>query len=226
MIAAVVAQDDYIGGVMTNRLRALTVCAAAFLLAACQTESGPALTALPYTDDFGNPQSGWTISSDLSGDVKYDAGRLRILVKNENFTIWSTANKLFKDAVYEVDAQPVGGPTDNGFGVLFRVKDRQNFYHFEISSDGYWRAGLMKDGKWQNWADWLQHPAIKADGTPNRIKITMKGDKIDYFVNDTLITSRTDADFPSGDVGVFALTVIDNAGTDVAFDNVSITAAP
>lgn len=211
---------------MTKRLRALVASATLFVLAACSTETGPALTTLPYADDFSNPQSGWTVTSDLSGDTKYENGKLRILVKNENLTIWSTANKVIKDAVFEVDAQPVGGPQDNGFGVLFRVVDRKNFYHFEISSDGYWRAGVTKDSKWENWADWLQHPAIKTGGEPNRIKIVMKGEKIDYYVNDQLIQSREEKDFASGDIGVFALTVIDQPGTDVAFDNVNVTAAP
>ena len=211
---------------MTKRLRALAVGAMIIALTACSTSTGPALTALPHADDFANPQSGWTVTSDLSGDTKYENGKLRILVKNENLTIWSTAGKSFKDAVYEVDAQPIGGPQDNGFGVMFRVQDRKNFYHFEISSDGYWQAGVTKDGKWSNWAEWLQHPAIKTGGESNRIKIVMKGEKIDYYVNDQLIQSRTEKDFLSGDIGVFALTVIDEPGTDVAFDNVNVTAAP
>jgi hypothetical protein len=192
-------------------------------LVACG-ETRPPTSPLPFIDDFSNPQSGWQTNSDLTGDATFDNGRLRIIVKQQSLTVWSMANKVFKDATYEVDAQPIGGPQDNGFGVLFRAKDRKNFYHFEISSDGYWRAGVMKDSKWENWADWLPNPAIKTGGEVNRIKVVMKGEAFNIFVNNQLVVSRENEKlFDAGDIGVFALTVIDQPGTDVVFDNVSVT---
>ena len=212
---------------MTKRSRAiLATCllaATLFGTAACAGTSTAQTTTLPYSDNFDNPQSGWEITSDLSGDARYENGRMRILVKNENITIWSTAGKVFANGVYTIDVQPIGGPQDNGFGVLFRVADRKNFYHFEISSDGYWRAGLTRDGKWMNWSDWMQHPAIKTGGESNRIRIAMNGPKLDFFVNDQPISSREDATISQGDIGVMALTVIDQPGTDVVFDNASVT---
>jgi hypothetical protein len=51
----------------------------------------------------------------------------------------------------------------------------------------------------------------------------MQGPKFDFYVNDQLIHSRQDDSFAQGDIGVMALTVIDQPGTDVAFDNASVT---
>jgi hypothetical protein len=216
---------------MMNRIRLLralltTVFFSATILGsvACSGEASQT-TALPYTDDFSNTQSGWQTSADLAGDVTYDGGRLRIVVKNENLNIWSTAGKSFTDGMYQIDAQPIGGPQDNGFGILFRVSDRKNFYYFVISSDGYWQAGLTKDNKMDHWSDWQQHPAIKTGGERNRIRVVMTGPKFDFYVNDQLIGSREDASFAQGDIGVMALTVIDQPGTDVVFDDASVTAA-
>ncbi len=208
-------------------VKRMIALAMTLVLAACATPAPPAnpMTNLPYTDDFSNPQSGWEQLNDLSADVKYDAGVLRITVKQENLTQWSVASKRFKDATYEVDAKPVGGPNDNGFGIMFRMKDRKNFYHFEISSDGYWRAGIVQDGKWTNWDDWIQHPSIQTRGASNRLKVVMKAEKLTYYVNDQEVASREDKTFPEGDIGVLALTVIDAPGTDVAFDNASVTEA-
>jgi len=197
-------------------------------LVACAPAPGsgaPAFTSLPYSDDFSDPNSGWETVSDLNADVKYDAGALRIVVKLENLTQWSAAGRRFKDAIFEVDARPNGGPTDNGFGVLFRMQDRKNFYHFEISSDGYWRAGYVRDGDWNNWDDWQPHPAIRTGSETNRIRVVMQGDQLSFFVNDQLISSRQDGMFASGDIGVLALTLIDAPGTDVSFDNVRVSEA-
>lgn len=195
------------------------------LLAACaqQPAQQTPLTPLPYTDDFSNPQSGWQTLNDLSADVKYDNGALRITVKQENVTQWSAAGKRFKDGVIEVDAKAIAGPTDNGYGVLFRMKDRKNYYHFEISSDGYWKAGWVQDGAWKDWNDWQPHPAIKGGAENNKLKIVMKGETFTFFVNDQEITSIEDKLFSEGDIAMFALSVIDQPGTDITFDNVSVT---
>ena len=192
------------------------------LLSACAKPSPN--TPLPYTDDFNTPNSGWEVLADVSADVKYDAGKLHFTIKQENLTQWSVASKLFQDGAYEVEAQPNGGPTDNGFGVMFRVKDRKNFYHFEISSDGYWRSGMMKDGSWQNWDDWAENTAIKTGNAVNKMKVVMKGDTFTFYVNDQQVAEKTDATFASGDIGLFALTLLDKPGTDISFDNVSVTA--
>ncbi len=198
--------------------------ASAMLLAACSSDpAAPTTTALPYTDDFANAQSGWQTLNDPNAEVKYEDGKLRVLVKQQTITQWSLAGKAFTDGVLEVDAVPNGGPKDNGFGVLFRVKDRKNFYHFAISSDGNWQAGLSKEGKWEAWSDWQPHPAIKLDTEANRIKIVMKGEALSFYVNDQLVGQHTDSLFTTGDIGVFAMTFIDNPGTDISFDNVSVT---
>jgi hypothetical protein len=183
-------------------------------------------TPLPYADDFSNPSSGWQTLSDISADVKYDAGKLHFLIKQESLTQWSLAGKTFQDGVLEAEAQPNAGPTDNGFGLMFRVKDRKNFYHFEISSDGYWRAGVMRNGNWENWDDWAVNNAIRPGNAPNKLKVMMKEDTFTFFVNDQQVLQKQDKSFDIGDIGLFALTVIDKPGTDVSFDNASVSALP
>jgi hypothetical protein len=85
---------------------------------------------------------------------------------------------------------------------------------------------MMKENVWQTWADWAQHPAIKADGSVNRLKVLMKGDLLEFYVNGVQVSTHKDATFAAGDVGLMALTLIDKPGTDVSFDNVSLTEAP
>ena len=210
---------------MWRHVSAGLICAWALALTACGLgQSAPPLTPLPYSDDFSDPSSGWETLSDLNADVRYDAGALRILIKRENLIQWSAAGKRFNDGIFEVEARPNGGPVDNGFGVIFRMQDRNNFYHFAISSDGYWRAGYVQNGDWNNWDDWQPHPAIRPGSEVNRIKIIMEGAKLSFFVNDQFIASREDNLFASGDIGVFALTLIDAPGTDIVFDNARVSA--
>jgi hypothetical protein len=210
-----------------NLPRSLLAAYAALTLAACTLgPAAPATTALPYTDDFANVQSGWQTMNDPTAEMSYANGQLRILVKQQRLTQWSLAGKSFADAVFEVDATPLGGPRDNGYGILFRVKDRKNFYYCAISSDSSWQCGVTKDGTWKFHAEWQPHPFIKPDTATNRLKIVMKGDVFTLFVNEQKITEFKDASFSVGDIGVFAMTLIDAPGTDIGFDNVSVTEAP
>jgi len=198
--------------------------ASALILIACSSEQAtPAPSNLPYKEDFANAQSGWQTSADPSGEVKYDEGRMRVTVNQQQLVLWSVSTKQFADGAFETDAQAIGGPQDNGFGVLFRFKDRKNFYQFSISSDGSWRTAMTRDGKETVWSDWQPHPAIQPDSASNHLKVIMTGDKFVFYVNDQQMGQQQDASFASGDVGVFAMTFIDKPGTDVAFDNVSIT---
>lgn len=210
-------------------MRTLGVGLIALMLCACSAGAGPAApttTKLPYTEDFSKPESGWETLKDADpvAMMAYENGQFHIRVKQANVTQWSLAKQQLKDAVIEVDANAIpDGPTDNGYGVIFRVKDRKNFYHFEVSSDGYWRAGIVKDDKWENWSDWQPHPAIKAGSEVNRIKIEMIGDKFGFYVNGTKVGDKQDASFDIGDFGIFAQSQFGVPGVDILFDNVSVT---
>jgi hypothetical protein len=82
----------------------------------------------------------------------------------------------------------------------------------------------MKDGNWQNWEDWADNSAIKTSNAVNKLKVVMKGNTFTLFVNDQQIAEKEDATFPNGDIGLFALTLLDKPGTDISFDNVNVTA--
>ena len=196
------------------------------LIAACACTTQSTTTPLPYSDDFTDAKSGWQTLSDTSADVKYEAASLRFIIKQESLTQWSIANKIFQDGVYEVDAQPNKGPTDNGFGMIFRVKDRKNFYHFEISSDGYWRAGIVENGVWQNWNDWKEDGAIGINNASNHLQVNMKGDTFTYYINDHKVYQKQEKTFATGDIGLFALSLIDKPGTDISFTRVKVSKVP
>ena len=53
----------------------------------------------------------------------------------------------------------------------------------------------------------------------------MKADKVTFFVNDQMVNERAETEPAAGDIGVFALTLLDQPGVEVVFDNVSVTEA-
>ncbi len=53
---------------------------------------------------------------------------------------------------------------------------------------------------------------------PNHLRLDCIGETLRGYVNDQVIATSNDTDFPSGDVGLVA-GALDTPGVDVAFDN-------
>jgi hypothetical protein len=174
-----------------------------------------------FKDDFSNPQSGWETWTESSGSmVTYTNGGLRIYINETQFDYWSRPGVRLADARLEVDAIKLGGPNDNDFGLICRYQDRDNFYAFLISSDGY--AGILKvkDGKYQllSGHELTYADAIRQGEALNHLRGDCVGNKLSWNVNGKDLMSVTDADFKAGEIGILGGTG-DTAGADLFFDN-------
>lgn len=181
-------------------------------------------TPLPnaiYADDFSNPASGWETWSDENGSfVAYQNNGLRILVKDRQFDYWSRPGKRFVDARIEVDAIKLAGPNDNDLGLICRYQDKNNFYAFLISSDGY--TGIVKvvDGKYNvlNGAQLAYSQSIHQGEALNHLQADCVGQTLSLAVNGQVVAQAQDSGFAAGEVGVIAGTN-DSPDVDIFFDN-------
>lgn len=174
-----------------------------------------------YEDDFSNPASGWETWSDANGSfVAYQNGGLRILVKDSQFDYWSRPGNRFVDARVEVDAIKLAGPNDNDFGLICRYQDRNNFYAFLASSDGY--AGILKveDGKYKviSGTQLAFSPSLQQGEALNHLQADCIGQTLALLANGQVVAQAQDGSFSAGEVGVIAGT---NATpvVDIFFDN-------
>jgi hypothetical protein len=176
------------------------------------------------SDDFSDPASWDTWSDDLSV-VDFNSGGLRFFVNEPNYDFWSRLKQDYKDAVIQVDATKVGGPDDNSFGVFCRYENRDNFYYFLISSDGYF--GIMKvlDGSHSLISsEQLQYheQILKGDRSTNHIQAECSGPNLVLTVNDVRLAVAYDTELEWGGVGLMVGTY-DEIGVDILFDNFQVT---
>jgi 3-keto-disaccharide hydrolase len=199
-------------------LSMIVLCALA--LAAC----GPALTPLPYADDFSMPDSGWKTASDEAIKIGVQDGALHFTIDDLDTIAWSTPkDKRFGDFVLDVDATQVDGPIDNTYGVIFRYQDDRNFYRLDISGDGYYAVFKRKDGQWTKVQEYVETPTIKQGNATNHLQVIAKGSQFTFNVNGQAVKTFSDKDFSTGNIGVTAGTLSDSAGVHVAFDNVQVS---
>lgn len=142
---------------------------------------------------------------------------------------WSTAGEEFGDGLYQLEATAIDGPENNGYGLLFMVdNDTDDFYVFEISSDGYAWIGLYRDGGAEEVTSlvgdgWIETDAVKTGlNATNVLKVEVNQGLLTFWVNDEEVAQIEDNTFSSGDVAVFAET-FEEGGVVVEFDNFSFT---
>ena len=189
-----------------------------------QLSSGPSRDTLLYEEDFTDPSSGW---DEFSGDdqtVGYEGGRYMVVINATNWMSWGNAYQWFDDGiVVEVDATKIGGPDDNGFGLVFGYQDGDNFYRYEIASDGYYRLGKYVNNEWVELIPWTETDQLNLGNATNTIAAEMSGGTISLYANDSLLGSTRDSSFSSGDVGLVAGS-FDIADVAIAFDRFRVYA--
>ncbi len=205
---------------VVRRLLPWTIALCAFTLTAC----GPALTPLPYAADFSTAGGGWKTASDEAIKIEVQDGALHFAISELDTIAWSTPkDNRFGDFVLDVDATQVGGPNDNTYGVIFRYQDDRNFYRLDISGDGYFAVFKRKDGVWAKVQDYVETPAVKQGNATNHLQVIAQGNQFTFNVNGETVKTFSDGDFSSGNVGVTAGTLFDNAGVQIAFDNLKVS---
>ena len=205
---------------------------------------------LLYVTTFDAFNEDWTqyqgrLSSEVTNSV------LRVSVDEPVAGPYSVASPHMADFDVRVQARAVEGPEDNGFGVVFREQDRNNFYYFLISSDGYYQVVRTLDGRPREISTWIETPFVnRGVGAVNTLRVVGRGNEFQFYVNEqplllcipddpnaqstwnwldeicidgAMLDTYVDDHFPTGRLGVVATTIEGSeTGVIVDFDNVLV----
>ncbi len=175
-----------------------------------------------YQDDFSDSNSGWPVASDADKAASYTAdGKYLLQAITVKQDVWAHPGQNFSDAVIEADAAKASGPDNNGFGLVCRFQDNNNFYFFMTSSDGYQAIGMYQNGtsKYLT-AEKMQSTDAVTSGV-NHLRADCVGSTLTFYINGQKVSSATDSTFTSGDVGVMVGT-FDEPNVGVTFDNFAV----
>ena len=163
-------------------------------------------TALPYSDDFDNPGSGWDVVETDKGAIGYSQDNYVIRPKVDYWFIWSAApDVLCTDCTIQVDAWRSTG--DNSlYGIVFGLDESvPEFYAYGIQP--YTKKYYLKRYGSSGWVDLIGDTGssyINFDKAANELKVTRDGTKIKLYVNGHYLTTYTDSTYTgSRQVGIF-----------------------
>ncbi len=170
-----------------------------------------------YADDFSSDNGDWGI---IDGIVL--AGQeLQIEVPEINNYVWTIIADTFDAFDYQVDGRKLGGPDDNSYGVVYRFVDENNFYTFEVSSDGFYVINKFQDGEWTPLTDWKSSPLVNTGFGTNVVEVEGIGSLYKFYINGVLVETLSDDTFSGGSIGVIASSYAE-PNVSVAFDNVLV----
>lgn len=210
-----------------STLAGLLFLVATFLLPAGCQNGGK--SSLPFIESFDNPGA-WSAGEDAYSIGGVVDGVYDFKVLENDVSRWASAGKTFGDGIYELEATPVEGPLDNGYGLLFRADaDKGDFYLFKVSADGYVWIGRYRDGAEETTIignRWFESPAvIPSLNVTNKLRVQAEAGNMIFYVNDQEVGRVTDNTFQSGDVGLLVQT-LGGGGVRVLFDNLSVSPLP
>lgn len=185
-------------------------------------EQIPADLTLAYEDDFSDSFGGWDDAFDTYTRKVYGNNRYQIEVSTSNLVAWGLANRDVADFEIEVEARMEEGAEDNTYGLLFRFQDRENFYRFDISGDGFFLLSKFFNGEWQTLVDWTEAPQLNTGaGVNNILKVAAFGPNITVWANGQQLATVTDDSLTHGNFGFFAGT-FSEPYVWVSYDNLKL----
>lgn len=191
---------------------------------ACAGSNGNYEETFDSIGDWGAGDSG-----DAIGNVSNGVYEMNVLA--EDGLYWSTAGESLGSGTYTLETTQVAGTVDNGYGMMFKVdEEKNNFYLFEVSSDGFvwigWCEGGCSDTAENLVGDgWVESKAVNEGlNATNTLRVEVDGNNLTFSVNGQEVGQITDdsSSEEKGDIGILVET-LGQGDVKVNFDNFKFT---
>lgn len=160
-----------------------------------------------FYENFGNKEivNDWKLNKGENYNSYIIEGE-GLLFENtsEDYIYKKTINiplNLNKDFSIETTINFKSGNQKNSHGLIWGVKDWDNYYYFFISANGYYRIGGETEGLKLEFTKWKYTSAINQTFNRNNIKILRVKDKLLFAINGTLVHSEDFYAFHGNNIG-------------------------
>jgi hypothetical protein len=139
--------------------------------------------------------------------------------------VWGLNTTEHTDVMLEVTATQDSSYENNAYGLMCRADTDNNGdgYYFLISGDGFYTISKGEGDSVNILVDWTSSSAINQGQANNTIRAVCLGSYLALYVNDEFLAEVEDTSYSAGFAG-FAAAAFEGGDTDIAFDNLTITA--
>jgi hypothetical protein len=177
-------------------------------------DNRPDLGAVILQDDFSDPGS-WTLGQTSSGNIALGLEELTIAIAEPKAYDYSVRQEpVFNNFYLEITASPMLCQGEDQYGILMRMSSPGDFYRYSLSCDGQVRLDRVVQGAASSPQPWMSSGSVPP-GAPitARLGIWARGDEFRFFINDQYQFTVNDPLLQSGNIGLFARSMGENAVT-------------
>lgn len=209
-----------------NSLRFIVFVMVLATAVACSKQGKEYVTGeLLLQEDFAQ-STAWETFVDDGIDLQVSDGVYRVQTGDDGY-IWGLNEAIHSDVVIEVSTNQASTFENNAYGVICRADTSNNGdgYYFLISGDGFYAISKGEGDNVNPLIDWTPNSAINEGQASNTIRAVCIGNYLALYVNDKFLAEVEDSSgYTSGYAGL-AATAFDGGDVNVAFDNLTISAA-
>ena len=141
-------------------------------------------------DSFYSNRNNWAISD--GSEAKLEIKSSKYYFEYNGNKGWTTTKSFdfdsSRDFKVEASFQKISGVKNNGFGLVFAREDSKNQHQFLINALGSYSIDKYEDGKLNTLVNWTASSSIKKENySVNVLKIEKRGNKLHYYVNNSLV---------------------------------------
>jgi len=156
------------------------------------------------TDAFDSRLPDWYQKSDSLVGIKATGGRLSIKGGEADqpytYKTWHYHPIEAPSFSFEAKAWLVEG--EGPFGMIFKYS-RDDYYAFELDSQGRCRIRVYFQKKWREVTEWKSAPQLAGRRTWTTLRVVCLGSKISVFAEGQLLATARDSTLKKGRVGFF-----------------------
>ena len=143
---------------------------------------------LLYVASFDDDAPDWEQDEGNEISSQIVDGAMRVTVNANSDGLYSAASPYFGDFDMKVAARVrqgvFDGDNNNGYGIIFRQYDRENYFIFLVSNDGSYRIMRVLEGRSSFPSAWITTEAIHTlEGVVNQLRVVGDGDYFQFYIN-------------------------------------------
>lgn len=176
-------------------------------------------------ETFDNNSLSWPLSNDPDAPAELKGGSYILGSKRSEIRVAATPVSLDEDADFHiaVSVRRLHGEDEQICGLIWGVANPGTFAGFFINGRGNVSVGFLQNGGGAPLNDTsVVHPSVGTRNATNRLKIAKVGDRVRYYVNDTLVHERAYQPLFGSGIGLAAI----SGPIVAAFDDLEVVGNP
>ena len=143
-----------------------------------------------FEEYFADNRNDWLVDEDEDMMTKIQNGKFIFEHKREEsgYYTWNFIDiDQDKDFIIETTMKHLSGANDYGYGLVWGLKDIDNYFAFEISDNGLYRVTKNEGDDWEALVGWTESDHIYTyDGT-NKLSIKKSDNQLKFYINDNYV---------------------------------------